>query len=311
MGTEQPESSNAGENASPNATTREWPHGASAQPGPGPIGDTPDNFRLDDVNALNQQRHQLLQQLQRWLETPMLVLAFVWLALLVGELIWGARRLFETLGIGIWVVFIVDFAIAFVLAPHKVDYLKTNWLTALSLLLPALRIFRVFRVFRLLRLARVGRGLRLLRVVSSMNRGMHALGASLSRRGFGYVIALSVLVTFAGAAGMYAFENEGAGSLDSYGEALWWTAMIMTTMGSQYWPASVEGRVLCVVLALYAFAVFGYVTATLATYFVGRDAHDDSAELAGADQLAELQAQIAALRNDIGALSARLPTREA
>jgi len=38
----------------------------------------------------------------------------------------------------------------------------------------------------------------------------------------------------------------------SCGEALWWTAMIMTTMGSQYWPQTIEGRMLCVFLALYA-----------------------------------------------------------
>ena len=81
---------------------------------------------------------------------------------------------------------------------------------------------------------------------------MKALGGSLSRRGFGYVITLTVLVTFAGAAGMYAFENEVAGGPKSYVESLWWTAMIMTTMGSQYWPETAEGRVLCVFLALYA-----------------------------------------------------------
>ena len=48
---------------------------------------------------------------------------------------------------------------------------------------------------------RAGRGLRLLRVVSSLNRSMSALGVSLSRRGFGYVTALTLLVTFAGASG--------------------------------------------------------------------------------------------------------------
>ena len=44
----------------------------------------------------------------------------------------------------------------------------------------------------------------------------------------------------------------------------------MTTMGSDYFPQTAEGRVLCFILAIYAFAVFGYVTATLATFFVGR-----------------------------------------
>lgn len=249
--------------------------------------------------ALKNERYELLRRLEDSLETPMLVLAFVWLALLVGELIWGESLMFEVLGTIIWVIFILDFAVAFVLAPHKIAYLKNNWLTALSLLVPALRLFRFFRVFRLFRLARMGRSLRLLRVVSSLNRGMRALGASLSRRGFGYVLALTVLVTFTGAAGMYAFENAAPDGLKSYGEALWWTTMVLTTMGSQYWPLTIEGRVLCVFLALYAFAVFGYVTATLATFFIGRDAEDDEAELAGARQLAALREEMIALREEI------------
>ena len=249
--------------------------------------------------ALKNERYELLRRLEDSLETPMLVLAFVWLALLVGELIWGESLMFEVLGTIIWVIFILDFAVAFVLAPHKIAYLKNNWLTALSLLVPALRLFRFSRVFRLFRLARMGRSLRLLRVVSSLNRSMRALGASLSRRGFGYVLALTVLVTFTGAAGMYAFENAAPGGLKSYGEALWWTTMVLTTMGSQYWPQTIEGRVLCVFLALYAFAVFGYVTATLATFFIGRDAEDDEAELAGARQLAALREEMIALREEI------------
>ena len=257
--------------------------------------------------AVTKKRYELLQRLENWLETPMLILAFLWLALLIAELIRGENRLFEILGTIIWVIFIIDFAVKFFLAPRKPAYLKKNWLIALSLLLPALRVFRVFRALRLLRLARVGRGLRLFRVVSSLNRGMRALRASLSRRGFGYVIALSILVTFAGAAGMYAFESGGPGGMNSYGEALWWTAMVLTTMGSQYWPQTVEGRVLCVLLALYAFGVFGYVTATLATFFVGRDAENDEAELAGAKQLAALREEMIALRAAIHELPRRTP----
>jgi len=121
------------------------------------------------------------------------------------------------------------------------------------------------------------------------------------------VLALTVMVIFAGAAGMYAFENGAPGGLNSYGEALWWTAMVMTTMGSQYWPQTFEGRVLCVFLALYAFAVFGYVTATLATFFVGRDAENDESELAGAKEVAALREELIALRDDIRALLRRPP----
>ena len=106
--------------------------------------------------ALKNERYELLRRLEDSLETPMLVLAFVWLALLVGELIWGESLMFEVLGTIIWVIFILDFAVAFILAPRKSAYLKHNWLTALSLLVPALRIFRIFRVMRALRLARGG-----------------------------------------------------------------------------------------------------------------------------------------------------------
>jgi voltage-gated potassium channel len=258
------------------------------------------------AEALRKERYELLQRLEDWLETPMLVLAFVWLGLLIGELIWGESLAFEVLGTIIWVIFILNFIVEFVLAPQKAAYLKSNWLTALSLLVPAVRILRVFRAVRLLRLTRVGRSLRLFRVVSSLNRGMRALAANLQRRGFNYVVMITVLVIFAGAAGMYAFENGSPGGLNNYGEALWWTAMIMTTMGSQYWPQTFEGRVLCFFLALYAFAVFGYVTATLATFFVGRDAESSEAELAGEKELVALRGDVIALRDEIRALSGRL-----
>jgi voltage-gated potassium channel len=252
------------------------------------------------------ERRTLLQQLQDWLEVPMLVLAFIWLALLVVEIVWGLNAPLQFTGYIIWAIFILDFGLGLWLAPVKLDYLKENWLSGISLLAPALRIFRIARILRLTRLARIGsmtKGLRLLRVLSSVNRGMRALGASMNRRGFGYVVLLTLIVTLVGAAGMYGFENSAAGGgLTTYSSALWWTAMIMTTMGSEYWPQTGEGRLLCFFLALYSFAVFGYVTATLATFFIGRDAESTEGELAGAGSIAALQAEIAALRDEIRAL---------
>ena len=102
---------------------------------------------------LTRERYELLQRLDDWLETPMLVLAFVWLVLLVLELVQGENPLFYSLGMIIWAIFILDFGVAMVLAPDRRYYLKRNWLTAVSLVIPALRIFRIFRAFRLLRLA--------------------------------------------------------------------------------------------------------------------------------------------------------------
>ena len=252
---------------------------------------------------LNAERHELLQRVNDWLETPMVVLGFVWLGLLIQELAYGLTPFWERLGTAIWIVFILDFLLRFTLAPQKKAFLTQNWLTVISLFIPALRVFRIFRVLRVLRVAR---GIRLVRVVGSLNRGMRALGASMSRRGFGYVLLLTLLMTLAGAAGMYAFERDAPGtSLDSYGEAVWWTAMLMTTTGSEYWPKTPEGRALCMLLALYAFAVFGYVTATLATYFVGRDAESEEGEVAGAQAIRALTQEIRALREEVKRLSER------
>ena len=258
---------------------------------------------IPSQEALDRERYELLQRIEGWLEAPMLILAFAWLALLIVELVWGESRVFEIIGTVIWAIFILDFMVGFILAPGKATYFRRNWLTAISLLIPALRLVRIFRLYRILQLTRVGRSLRLFRVVSSLNRGMRALAANLQRRGFGYVIILTMLVVFAGAAGMFAFESGIPGGLNSYGEAVWWTAMIMTTLGSEYWPQTFEGRVLCYILALYAFAIFGYVTATLATFFVGRDAESSETELAGSDELAALRGEVRALRTDIQALS--------
>ncbi|HWS52863.1 MAG TPA: ion transporter [Pyrinomonadaceae bacterium] len=254
---------------------------------------------------LDAERRELLARLEDWLETPMLVLGFVWLALLIVEFTRGLPPLLEAAGTAIWIIFIVDFTLKFALAPDRSDYLKANWLTALALAVPALRVFRIFRAVRVVRAARAARGLRLFRVVSSLNRGMRALGAAMRRRGFGYVVALTVIVALSGAAGMYAFENESPDrrGFASYGEALWWTAMVMTTMGSDYFPRTTEGRVLCFALAVYAFAVFGYVTATLATFFVGRDAESAEAEVAGAEQIESLRAEVAALREELRAFA--------
>ncbi len=102
---------------------------------------------------------------------------------------------------------------------------------------------------------------------------------------------------------MLAFESEVEGGIKTYGDALWWTAMMITTIGSEYFPQTAEGRIFCFILALYGFAVFGYVTATLATFFVGRDAENRESEIAGAADINTLRSEIALLREEIKMLN--------
>jgi voltage-gated potassium channel len=252
-----------------------------------------------EKGALDRERYQVLAQVEEWLEIPVMILGFFWLILLVIELIWGLSPILEAFFYLIWGIFVLDFLIRFILAPHKLTFLKNNWLTAVSLVVPALRVLRVVRVVFILRLTQATRGgIRLVSVVGSINRGMRALRSSFNRRGYGYVLALTFIVAMVGAAGMYAFEGQQAG-FQTFGDALYWTAMIMTTLGSASWPTTAEGRILGFLLSLYAFGVFGYTTAALATFFIGQEAVSDEAELAGSKAIDALREEIAALRAEL------------
>lgn len=251
-----------------------------------------------EKKALKRERYTLLLRIERFMEGPLVFLGFVWLVLLIVDLIWGLSPSLVIISSIIWIIFIIDFIFKFILAPEKIKYLKKNWLTAISLIVPALRVVRFLRVLRLFR------GVRLIKIVSTLNRSMHSLSATMKRHGFSYVIALTIVVIFAGAAGMYAFENQQPNGLKTYGSALWWTAMLLTSIGSEYWPQTVEGQTLCLLLAIYGFCVFGYITATLASFFVGRDAQEKDAPVAGAEDVKALQKQILQLTESINELKA-------
>lgn len=248
--------------------------------------------------GLKKERSLLLTRFEKLLEGPMVFLGFVWLVLLVVELVWGLPPLLEYLSLAIWVLFLIDFAVKLLLAPDKGRFFRRNWLTAVSLIIPALRVVRFLRVVRLLRGLR---GIRLIRIVSSLNRSMRSLAATMQRRAFGYVLLLTLLVTFAGAAGMYALEKETEG-FQSYGLSLWWTAMRIITAGSSAEPVSAEGRALAFLLALFGYTIFGYVTASFASFFVGRDAEEVDAPVAGTQDVQALRKEIGELKDMIRGL---------
>lgn len=162
-----------------------------------------DEPRSHESEPSSDERWNALEELDGWLQVPLLVLSFVWLLLVLMELVWGTFDVLETFGTAIWIVFLIEFAIRLAVAPEKVVFLRRNWLTIIALVVPA---FRLFRAFRILRVARAARSLRLVRIVGTANRGMNALRASLSRRGLGYITGLTVLVAPLGAGGMLAFE---------------------------------------------------------------------------------------------------------
>ncbi len=252
------------------------------------------------------ERFALLRNIEKTLSAPLSVLGVIWLLVVVATFVWGNQRWLTQLTYAIWIVFLIDFAIRLTIAPKKLRFLRRNVLVAVSLALPALAFLRIFRIFAIFPSWQTA----LVQLLGGVNRSMSVLAATMERRGFIYAVVLTTLVTIAGAAGMYRFEHaagpNGAG-INSYPYALWWTAMIMTTLGSDYFPHTAPGRILCLMLSIFAFSIFGYITAAVSSYFINKDAGDKRSAVAGDAQIERILREIAGLRAELRAGKANVP----
>jgi voltage-gated potassium channel len=245
-------------------------------------------------------RYRLLVSVSEATEIPLIILGFVWLILLVMDLIWMLTPFMQSIITVIWIIFIIDFLLKIFLSPNKWLFLKKNILTIISLFIPALRLFRILASLRLLRSLGFIRSIRVIRVIGSVNRGIRALGRTLERRAFGYVLTLTLMICFVGAAAMFAFERE-TGAFVNYWDALWWTAMLLTTIASENWPQTPEGKTVTLLLSLYSLGVLGYLTAMLASFFIGQDAPNKKKELMDSEQLKTLNQELKLLKEMLDA----------
>jgi len=213
----------------------------------------------------------------KFLDKPLIFLSIVWIFLVVLEFFISLPHSFILITYLIWGIFVFDFLLKLALSPDRLKYLKKNWLAGLSMIVPAIRILRIFRFTRLFRILTSIRSITFLNLFVVLRRGMFILRKTLGEYGFGYVVILTLIITLLGAAGMAYFESPsalkqsgyaGSDSLTSYMDALWWTAMMITTMGSGYWPKTAEGRILALLIAFYAFTFFSYITANIASRFI-------------------------------------------
>ena len=242
------------------------------------------------------ERLELLEHLQTILEPFMVVLGLIFLTLLLldysgiftdrREGLWLSRSL-----TGIWGIFLIDFVARFLIAPRKLDFLKANWLSALSLALPFLRPFRALRAVRAVR------SISLVRLLGGVNRGMRVLRRVAGGHQIAYLVGLTLFVTLTSAVGVWYFERDvGDASIRSFSDALWWSSAMVTTINNEKYVVSVEGRVLAILLRVYAVSVFGFITATIATYLLGRNApasHEDR------EHVEHLHHEIADLRREL------------
>ena len=203
------------------------------------------------------------------LEGPGTFLAVVFAVALAAELVMNAQgsRVPEALTwllLGIWGFFVVQFVLGIAVSPDRIRYLRRNWLTALSLVVPFLRVFRVLRLVRFLRATNA------LRVLAGFNRAARTLDSMLAWTRAGYAAALTFTSVLLGSAALLMFEVDAPhSSITTYGEALWWAAATITTVGAVSEPVTLGGRLVALALILAGLVLLGYVAGVLGAMLFG------------------------------------------
>lgn len=197
---------------------------------------------------------------ERWVartERPLLLAAVVFLVVLCMPVIEpnlspAGDVTVRLLNYGIWALFAVDYLVQMRLVTDRRRFFRTHLPDLAVVLLPALR------PLRLLRLLSVGRVL--------ARRGSSAIVADVTR----FVVAAGALLIFLGAVGVLDAERRAKGAnITSFGDALWWAATTITTVGyGDRYPVTVQGRLVAAGLMLLGLALLGILTAAIAAGFV-------------------------------------------
>jgi len=162
---------------------------------------------------------------------------------------WG--RACEFVSWAIWALFGADYFIRLSLAEDRRRFVRGNLVDLAIIVLPLLR------------------PMRLVRLLPVLARMQHA-GMSLRGRATTYVVSGALLLGFvASLAELDAERGSANANITSFGDAAWWAAATMTTVGyGDHFPTTGEGRIVGLGLMLGGIALVGTVTAALASWFV-------------------------------------------
>jgi voltage-gated potassium channel len=208
-----------------------------------------------------------VERWERRAEIPLLLLALAFLVayawpVLDPRLDQDLVSLLEAASWTVWAAFAVDFAARVYLADPRWPYARRHWYDVALIALPALR---PLRLLRLLALARI------------LNR---TATGSLVGRVSTYVLGTAVMAAVLAAIAILDAEQDSPdANIRTFGDALWWSATTVTTVGyGDRYPVTTEGRFIAVALMLVGIATVGAVIASVTAWLIGQ------VEVTSADQ---------------------------
>jgi voltage-gated potassium channel len=205
----------------------------------------------------------------------------------------GWRHACEAGDLVIWALFCIEYLIRLNLARQKHWFVRSHWFDLAVLVLPVLRPLRALRLLNALRV---------------INR--HAVAWTRGRLAI-YVIAATVLIVLmAGLAVLEAERGHPNSNIQSYPSALWWAVCTITTVGyGDFYPETLEGRMVALALMVGGLGLIGFTTGSLASWIVDRisDAERPAGTATRAD-VALLLREIRKLQAEVAALKSQSPT---
>ncbi len=232
---------------------------------------------------------------------PLVVAAVVPLFLLPG----GAYPLLTAVVfIAAWLVFLADLVVH---ERRLVHYLRT-WLGRFDLVVVVLTApwFLVIgpadtKFLLVIRLARLSR-------VVMATRGARRLFERLGR-----VAVVAAVVLVVGAAVAYRAEHATNPGFATYGDALWWAIVTLTTVGyGDIVPKTTAGRVDGVMIMITGISVLGLLAGSMASFFrldtstptpTSNDPDDAAPRSALSTEMIELRTQVARLADEVARLT--------
>jgi voltage-gated potassium channel len=183
----------------------------------------------------------------------------------------------------LWLVFAAEFGTRWYIAMDRSGFVRHNLIDLAVVVLPMIPALRALRLFRLVRVAVVGA-----RVIDQSD-------SIIKRSNTKYAMMVAVLIVLLAAVMVWHVEHDNPqSSIHSITDALWWAVTTVTTVGyGDKYPQSPEGKAVAIGLMILGIAIFGLVSATLASYFIESDTKDEYEDVR--DQLARVETKLDAL----------------
>jgi voltage-gated potassium channel len=235
-----------------------------------------------------------LQRFSARIDPVMMALALAWLPVLVVPLVtplkgWVATA-FALVDYFVWAAFLVEYAVKLWLAADRWHFVRHH---LLDLAMVAVPILRPLRLARLLRLVRLGR------VVLVLGSSLRRARAMFAHHALYLVLLAVVAIVFAAAGLELVFEQHSTGptAIHNFGEALWWAAVTVTTVGyGDKVPMTGGGKWVAAALMFTGIGLVGTLTATIASFFVQEQRSAEMNEIKA--QLAEIRELLTSQKAD-------------